>query len=186
MRAKIIISFGLLLGLIELANTAVISLEAEKEKNIKANRDVCVYEEIKSESDEMAAFKQVERTDRNTYLLAKLAMAEAEGEDTEGKALVVRVVLNRVDDNSFPNTVEEVINQPKQFSPIENGRFDAAEPNEDCWRAVEDVLSGWNESKGATYFESPSNSNWHSEHLKFLFRHGNHYFYKEAADEEID
>ena len=32
----------------------------------------------------------------DSYRLAKLAMAEAEGEDTEGKALVVMVVLNRV------------------------------------------------------------------------------------------
>ena len=30
-----------------------------------------------------------------------------------------------------------------------------------------------------TYFESRSNSTWHSEHLTFLFRHGRHYFYKE-------
>lgn len=31
-----------------------------------------------------------------SYLLAKIAMAEAESEDTEGKALVMLVVLNRV------------------------------------------------------------------------------------------
>ena len=32
----------------------------------------------------------------DAYLLEKIAMAEAEGEDTEGKALVMLVVLNRV------------------------------------------------------------------------------------------
>lgn len=32
----------------------------------------------------------------DSYRLAKIAMAEAEGEDTEGKALVILVVLNRV------------------------------------------------------------------------------------------
>ena len=33
---------------------------------------------------------------KNAYLLMKIAMAEAEDEDTEGKALVMMVVLNRV------------------------------------------------------------------------------------------
>ena len=47
----------------------------------------------------------------DAYLLAKIAMAEAEGEDTEGKALVIRVVLNRVWSDSFPgHTIVEVKN----------------------------------------------------------------------------
>lgn len=37
----------------------------------------------------------------------------------------------------------------------------------------------WDESHGATYFESKSDSTWHSENLTFLFKHGKHYFYKE-------
>ena len=45
----------------------------------------------------------------NSPRLAKLAMAEAEGEDTEGKALVILVVLNRVQSEGFPDTVEDVI-----------------------------------------------------------------------------
>ena len=47
-------------------------------------------------------------------------MAEAEGEDTEGKALVILVVLNRVRSEGFPDTVEDVImeehNGVRQFS----------------------------------------------------------------------
>lgn len=116
-----------------------------------------------------------------SYLLAKIAMAEAEGEDTEGKALVMLVVLNRVwGDNEFPDTIEEVIYQPGQFSPISNGRFDRVEPDEDCWAALDLImLDKWDESCGATYFESKSESTWHSEHLDFLFQHGNHYFYRD-------
>lgn len=114
-----------------------------------------------------------------SYLLAKLAMAEAEGEDTEGKALVMLVVLNRVwDDKEFPDTIEEVIYQPGQFSPISNGRFDRVEPNSDCWAALDLIMvDKWDESCGATYFESKSESTWHSENLVFLFQHGKHYFY---------
>ncbi len=113
-----------------------------------------------------------------SYLLAKLAMAEAESEDTEGKALVMLVVLNRVWDDEFPDTIEEVIFQQGQFSPIYNGRFDKVEPDADCWAALDLIMQDkWDESHGATYFESKSESTWHSESLVFLFQHGRHYFY---------
>lgn len=114
------------------------------------------------------------------YLLAKIAMAEAESEDTKGKALVMLVVMNRVLDDEFPDTIKEVIFQKGQFSPISNGRYNRVEPNMDCYEALRLIRDkGWDGSEGATYFESRSNSTWHSEHLTFLFRHGRHYFYKE-------
>lgn len=117
--------------------------------------------------------------DEESYLLAKIAMAEAEGEDIIGKALVIRVVLNRVQSNDFPDTIEEVIYQNWQFSPIENGRWDAVEPDANCWEALHMVESeNWDESNGALYFESESDSVWHKENLEFLFKHGEHYFYK--------
>ena len=91
----------------------------------------------------------------DAYRLAKIAMAEAESEDTEGKALVMLVVLNRVWDDEFPDTIEEVIFQKGQFSPISNGRYDEVEPDEDCYRALQLIQTGgWDESHGATYFES--------------------------------
>lgn len=114
-----------------------------------------------------------------SYILARIAMAEAEGEDTEGKALVILVVLNRVWDDSFPDTIEEVVMQDNQFSPVANGRYDRVEPDGDCWDALELVMNGWDESEGALYFESRSLSTWHQRNLKYLFKHGNHYFYKE-------
>ena len=45
----------------------------------------------------------------DAYMLAKIAMAEAESEDTEGKALVMLVVLNRVWSDEFPDTIAGVI-----------------------------------------------------------------------------
>lgn len=121
---------------------------------------------------------EAERNKGDAYLLTKIAMAEAEGEDTKGKALVMQVVLNRVQDPSFPGTVEGVIFQKGQFAPIWDGRYEQVEPDEECYRALQLVEKGWDESQGATYFESKSNSNWHSTRLTFLFQHGNHYFYK--------
>lgn len=116
---------------------------------------------------------------KNSYMLMKIAMAEAEDEDTEGKALVMRVVLNRVESKEFPNSIKKVIYQDSQFSPIANGRFDRVEPNEDCQKALDMITEyGWDESREALYFESKSDSTWHEDNLQFLFRHGNHYFYR--------
>lgn len=117
----------------------------------------------------------------DSYRLAKIAMAEAEGEDTEGKALVILVVLNRVWSDEFPDTIEEVITQKKQFAAYENGRYDRVEPNEDCYRALELVqVSHWNESQNATYFERTTDEEtWHNSNLKKLFTHGNHTFFIE-------
>ena len=120
----------------------------------------------------------------DSYLLAKIAMAEAEDQDVQGKALVMLVVLNRLHDAGFPDTVKEVIYQPKQFSPVANGRFDRVEPDAECWEALDMIQSdGWDKSKGALYFESKSESTWHEENLEFLFKHGEHYFYKERVVE---
>jgi len=114
------------------------------------------------------------------YMLAKLAMAEAENQDIEGKALVICVVLNRLADSSFPDSISEVIYHEGQFSPVSDGRYDRVEPDEDCYKAADMVLNdGWDNSEGALYFERKSSSKWHSQHLKFLFKHGDHYFYTE-------
>lgn len=115
----------------------------------------------------------------DSYMLCKIAMAEAESEGVEGKALVMLVVLNRVWSEEFPDTIEEVIFQKNQFSPVANGRYDEAEPDKECYEALEMIqVEHWNESQDALYFESKSDSKWHSENLEFLFKYGRHYFYK--------
>lgn len=121
----------------------------------------------------------------DSYRLAKIAMAEAEGEDTEGKALVILVVLNRVWDTRFPDTIEEVIMQDGAFTPVSNGRYDKVEPDADCMKAMELItVEHWDESQGALYFEKASEkasdeSTWHSRNLQKLFTHGAHTFYTE-------
>ena len=123
-----------------------------------------------------------------SYLLAKLAMAEAEGESTEGKAMVIMVVLNRVWAEGFPDTIEEVIMQHNektgvyQFTPVmPGGRWWRVEPDEDCWAALDLImLHGWDESEGALYFEATYNgeNTWHSKNLEYIKTVGNHNFYK--------
>lgn len=123
--------------------------------------------------DEQSKIKE-----EDEYLLAKIAMAEAEGESIEGKALVMLVVLNRVEDDRFPNTVYDVIYQPYQFSPVTAGTFEYIEPNEECYEALELIKSGWDESDGALYFESCQGNPWEGTEIAFVFSEGGHEFYK--------
>ena len=115
-----------------------------------------------------------------SYLLARIAMAEAEGCNTQTKTLIIMCVLNRVWSDEFPDTIEEVIFQENQFSPIDNGRWDRVEPNEDCYEAVKVVMEAkYDYSGGATYFEScDDEDNWHSRNLKFLYESEGIRFYK--------
>ena len=160
-------------GTVEMLKTTTYIIPVEQATVIK--------EETASEPTEKSHQSQKHSMDldaEDAYLLAKIAMAEAENQDIEGKAFVMLVVLNRVLDDRFPDTIREVIYQKNQFSPVSNGRFDKVEPNEECWKALEMIRVGnWDKSQGALFFESKSQSAWHSKNLKFLFKHGDHYFY---------
>ena len=115
-------------------------------------------------------------------VLLKIAMAEAEGEPLEGKALVMRVILNRVGDDGFPDTVKDVVFQTSpsvQFTPIEQGgRYWTTDPNDECYEALEMIENGWDKSDGALYFESYHGESWHSRNLEFLYQVGGHKFYR--------
>lgn len=117
---------------------------------------------------------------KESYLLARIAMAEAEGCNTQTKTLIIMCVLNRVWSDEFPDTIEEVIFQENQFSPINNGRWDRVEPNEDCYEAVKVVMEAkYDYSGGATYFENCADEdNWHSRNLEFLYESEGIRFYK--------
>ena len=117
---------------------------------------------------------------KESYLLARIAMAEAEGCNTQTKTLIIMCVLNRVWSDEFPDTIEGVIFQENQFSPIDNGRWDRVEPNEDCYEAVKVVMEAkYDYSGGATYFENCADEdNWHSRNLEFLYESEGIRFYK--------
>lgn len=124
-------------------------------------------------------------SENDKLMLAKIVMAEAEGESLDTKIFVLLTILNRVESNEFPNTIKEVIFQNSngvyQFSPmITGGRYWTTEPNEECWEAV-NIVNEMEEdiSNGALYFEScTSSDNWHSRNLEFLFESDSTRFYK--------
>lgn len=130
------------------------------------------------EDDELSPAYARMFTEDEAEMLLRVAMAEASGESVEGKAMVMLVVLNRVEYDKFPNTIAEVIFEEGQFTVTKaGGRYYTIEPDEGCYEALEMVMNGWDESQGALYFESCDGSSWQSENLEFLFQLGGHRFY---------
>nr|WP_300649490.1 cell wall hydrolase [uncultured Anaerobutyricum sp.] len=164
---------------------------AKADRNAK--NDIGVYETMQecnlysnsSKSTEMLIEKIEEKakaagiSQEEKQILLKIAMAEAEGEGTSGKAYVMRVVLNRVQSEEFPNTIKKVVFQKNQFSPVkDNGRYWNLEPDEECYEAYNMIENGWDDSEGALYFSRTGSSPWMQENTDFLYEIGNHSFYK--------
>ncbi|MBE7076547.1 MAG: spore cortex-lytic enzyme [Clostridiales bacterium] len=88
------------------------------------------------------------------YLLAKVIYAEARGESYTGQVAIGAVVLNRVRDSRFPNTVAGVIYQPWAFTAVNDGQINL-EPNQKAYQAADDALNGWDPTYGCVYYYNP-------------------------------
>jgi N-acetylmuramoyl-L-alanine amidase len=92
----------------------------------------------------------------NVDMLARLVRAEAEAEPYEGKVAVAAVILNRIRDSRFPNTLEGVMYQPWAFEAVHNGRIYQTPPRSDDRRAARDAMNGWDPTHGAVFFWNPN------------------------------
>ena len=111
-------------------------------------------------------------------MLLKLGMAERGGTGcTECIALVMCTALNRVREPGFGSSLKSVLFAPEQFTPVMDGSYYSAVPNENCYDALEMVVYGWDESRGALYYEWCEGESWHSRNLELLFRHCDVRFY---------
>ncbi len=95
-------------------------------------------------------------------LLARLITAEAESEPYNAKVAVGAVVLNRIKDSRFPNTISSVIYQKSnsyyQFTPVENGWINKP-ASTDAKKAAQEALKNVDPSNGALYYFDDSSTN---------------------------
>ena len=118
-------------------------------------------------------------SEEDRELLLKIGMAELGGEGcVECIALVMRTVLNRVESGRFGSTIRGVLYAQDQFTPVMDGSFETAQPNEACREALDRVVRGWDESEGALFYEFCRGESWHSRNLTLLTEHCNTRFYK--------
>lgn len=95
------------------------------------------------------------RVGGDIYLLASLIHAEAGAEPYLGQVAVGGVVMNRVQNSKFPNTLAGVIYQPNAFESVSNGIINRP-PSSESMKAAQDAISGWDPSGGALYFFNPA------------------------------
>lgn len=100
----------------------------------------------------------------NLDLMARVIQAEAGGEPYAGMVGVGAVILNRVRDSRFPNSIEGVIYQPYAFEVVSNGALWWQTPTGTSYRAAQDALSGYDPTYGALYFWNPYVAGWAGGH----------------------
>jgi spore germination cell wall hydrolase CwlJ-like protein len=61
---------------------------------------------------------------RDEQCLAAAIYHEAKGESVMGQGMVAAVILNRVDQSKWPDTICDVVKQPKQFTFDHSARYD--------------------------------------------------------------
>lgn len=88
-------------------------------------------------------------------LLARVVYGEARGEPYSGQVAVAAVVLNRVKNSSFPNSISGVVYQSGAFDAVSDGQINLT-PNSTAKKAAQDALNGWDPSYGAIYYFNPS------------------------------
>lgn len=87
-------------------------------------------------------------------LLARVIYGEARGEPYTGQVAIGAVVLNRVRNSSFPNTIAGVIYQSGAFDAVSDGQINLT-PNSTAKKAAQDALNGWDPTYGAIYYFNP-------------------------------
>ena len=88
-------------------------------------------------------------------LLSRLVYGEARGEPYTGQVAVAAVVLNRVRNSNFPNTIAGVIYQKGAFNVVDDGQINLS-PNSTARKAAQDALNGWDPSYGSIYYFNPA------------------------------
>ena len=91
----------------------------------------------------------------NLNLLARVVYGEARGEPYTGQVAVAAVVLNRVNNSNFPNTIAGVVYQSGAFTAVSDGQINLT-PNSTAVKAAQDALNGWDPTYGAIYYFNPN------------------------------
>ena len=119
--------------------------------------------------------------EQDVYWLSRIIYAESGNQPLAGQIGVGNVVLNRVDNSRFPDTVYEVIfdrTYGVQFSPVESGSI-YAEPDEEAVVAAKLALEGYNTAGESLYFVNPDigAGSWFASNLTYVTSIGDHDFY---------
>ena len=89
------------------------------------------------------------------YLLARLISGEARGESYQGQVAVGAVIMNRLNNKDFPNTIAGNVFKRGEFESVSDGQiWGTVTPA--ALKAAQAAISGEDPTGGALYFYNPS------------------------------
>lgn len=91
----------------------------------------------------------------DVFVLSKIISGEARGEPFVGQVAVGAVIVNRVRNPNFPNSVYGVVFEPGAFTAVSDGQYFGA-PTASSIKAARSAISGWDPTGGAIYYWNPA------------------------------
>lgn len=100
-------------------------------------------EPAEPEPSEAPIYYEMYFTEEDVNAVAKMLWGEARGCSRDNQIKCVWVVLNRVDDERFPDTIQGVLSQPSQF----HGYSESYPVTDELYDVAFDVLTRWSYEK---------------------------------------
>jgi len=94
-------------------------------------------------------------SDEDVEIIARAIYGEGRGEPYEGQVAIGAVILNRLEDPDFPDTVSGVVYQKGAFDAVRDGQINLT-PDETAYQAALDAINGWDPTGGALYYWNPA------------------------------
>ena len=135
---------------------------------------ICIFIVDKGTINNVSLAKTTSTSD--IQLMARAINGEARGEPYEGQVAVGAVILNRVKDSRFPNSISGVIYQPGAFTAVSDGQINAAiSEDSTVYKAAQDAMNGWDPTGGCVYYFNPSTATnkwiWSRPLIKTIGKH---------------
>ena len=116
---------------------------------------ICIFIVDKGDVSTVSLAKSSNTSD--IQLMARAINGEARGEPYEGQVAVGAVILNRVKDSRFPNSISGVIYQSGAFTAVADGQINAQiSEGSTVYKAAQDAMNGWDPTGGCVYYFNPS------------------------------
>lgn len=135
---------------------------------------ICIFIVDKGDINNVSLAKATSTSD--VQLMARAINGEARGEPYEGQVAVGAVILNRVKDSRFPNSISGVIYQPGAFTAVSDGQINASISEvSTVYKAAQDAMNGWDPTGGCVYYFNPSTATnkwiWSRPLIKTIGKH---------------
>ena len=135
---------------------------------------ICIFIVDKGNVNNISLAKTTSTSD--VQLMARAINGEARGEPYEGQVAVGAVILNRVKDSRFPNSISGVIYQPGAFTAVSDGQINATiSEGSTVYKAAQDAMNGWDPTSGCVYYFNPATTTnkwiWSRQLIKTIGKH---------------